>query len=53
MVLNEMDDCMNAAVHGSSIVGAVAEVLPERALLVLCNVYRVAYKLIDTLILCR
>ena len=28
MVLNEMDDCMNAAVHGSSIVGAVAEVLP-------------------------
>ena len=50
VVFYEMAHGVKAAVHRSSVVRAVTEVLPERTFLILRYVYRVAHKLVDALI---
>ena len=53
VILNEVDDGVDAAVHRAAVVVLAAEVLPQRALLVFGDVDRVAYQLVHALVFCR
>ena len=53
IVLDEMDDAVDAAVNGTAVVILAAEVHPARTLLILCNMYCVLYQLVNALIFSR
>ena len=53
MVLDEVHDAVQAAVHGTVVVVFVAEVLTHRLFLIFRHVDSVVDELVDTLVFCR
>ena len=53
MVLDQMRNSMDTAVHGTSKITLVTKILPSRAFLIFCDVECMAYQLIHTFIFCR
>ena len=54
MIFNQMHYSMNTSMNSSSIIRFITEVLLARTLLILCNMKRMTYQLVNTFILsCR
>ncbi len=53
MIFNQVDDAVQAAVNCAAVFGFAAEILPQRAFLIICNVQSVFHKFFNALAFCR
>ena len=53
VILDQVDDAVDAAVDCAAVILLAAEIHPARPLLILCDVERVIHQLVHALVLCR
>ena len=53
MILDQVDDAVDAAVDGAAVILLAAEIHPARPLLILCDMERMVHQLVHALVLCR